>query len=364
MVVQRVTIGTVLDVVPSSSEAVDGLPATDSVSRALSAARTAVDGAGIPDAIGRVLTAARTVVDAAGASDSVGGSLTPGWVKPVMGTMGSNETTFQQHDAAYGPVLARRTYDGSLPASWAASAAASDVAGGRHSYWSFKPSVTSFPTDTAAKNAFSAFLDTIPAGHPATIIAWHEPENDIENGDWTLAQWGALQDAVGAIVQGKNRPELRFGICLMGPWTFDTRSGRTSWDWEGALNWSLVDVFGIDPYRTTAGSTYSLEQILTVNNSGSGTGGSAPSMFAKLATFGKPIALMEWGCYNTAEADVAAWITAAYAWMKVWNQGHLVTPIEAALWFDYTLTGSDNPLTGVEITAYAAVVADSKIPPS
>lgn len=290
--------------------------------------------------------------------------VTPSWVKPMIGVIGGDEAGFNTIDAQVGYGVVRRTYNTTLPSSWAASNAASDVSAGRLSYWSWKPDVMGFPGDTAAQSAFSAFLDTIPAGHECVIMAWHEPENDIAGGDYTLLQWGALQDAVATIVKSKNRPELRTGICLMGPWTFDTRSGRAGWDWNGALNWSLIDVVGIDPYRTTNGSTMSLQTMLTVNNSGSGTGGSAPSMMAELVSWGKTISIMEWGAYNSTEASVATFITDAYEWMKTWNQGHLSTPIESAMWYNYTLIGADTPLTGVEVDAYAAIVSDSKVPPS
>lgn len=299
-------------------------------------------------------------------SDAGGGENPPAvWIKPVIGITGGSEAGFNDINAQVGPVLARRTYNGTLPANWSSSLAASDVAAGRHSYWSFKPSVTGFPTDNAAKTAFSNFLDTIPTDHNVTVIAWHEPENDIGNGDWTLNQWGALQDTVGAIVQSKDRPNLRFGICFMGPWTFDSRSPYFGFDWDNALDWNLVDVIGIDPYRTAAGSSMSLQTMLTVRNSGSGTG-SAPSMLERLVPYGKPISIMEWGAYNSTEESVATFITDAYAWMCSWNQTHTTAAsgwIESALWFNYTLIGSDNPLTGVEVPAYAAIVADSKIAP-
>lgn len=284
------------------------------------------------------------------------------WKKPLIGISAPNESAFNTIDQQIGYVVTRRTYNTTLPASWAASNAASDVAAGRISYWSWKPNLQSFPTDNAAKTAFSNFLDTIPAGHPCVIAAWHEPEDDISRGDFTLLEWGALQNAFAAIVKSKARPELRTGMCFMGPWTFDTRSGRTAWDWEGCMDWNLIDVVGIDPYRTQSGSTMSLQTMLTVNNSGSGTGGSAPSMMAKIASWGKPVSIMEWGAYNASEASVATFIADAYAWMKVWNQAHPLTPLESALWFNHTLIGSDNPLTGIEIDAYAAIVADSKLP--
>lgn len=312
----------------------------------------------VPLAMGQVL-----VSDTGGSEEPPA----PVWVKPVIGMGGGPESTqFTPINAQIGPMLARRSYDGALPASWAASAASSDVAAGRHSYWSWKPDLLAFPTNSGMKTAFSNFLDTIPADHQATIVAWHEPENDVSAGDWTVNQWGALQDTVGTIVRSKGRPNLRFGICFMGPWTFDSRSPYFTYDWDNALEWDLVDVIGIDPYRTTAGSTVSLQTMLTVRNSGSG-GGSAPSMLARLQTWQKPISIMEWGCYNSAEESVVTFITDAYAWMCAWNQAHTTAAsgwIESALWFNYTLIGSDNPLTGIEVDAYGAIVADSKIPPS
>lgn len=75
---------------------------------------------------------------------------------------------------------------------------------------------------------------------------------------------------------------------------------------------------------------------------------------------------MEWGVFyegetDAPEEDVATFITEGYEWMKEWNQANLATPIESALWYNMTLIGEDTPLTGVEIDAYAAIVADSKI---
>lgn len=295
------------------------------------------------------------------------------WAKPKIGIIAPSLAEFNADNAAVGPTLVRRTYNQALPASWAASNAAQDVAAGRESLWSWKPDLISFPTSTSAKNAFSAFLDTIPDGHPCIIMAWHEPENDVPD-QYTLAQWGALQNAVHTITKSKNRPELRTGICLMGPWTFDTRSGRQGWAWESIMDLDLIDVVGIDPYGTTAppgaGATYSLERILTVNNSGSGTGGSAPSMMAKLKTWGKPISIMEFGKHYSGSQVVpqqvkSQWILDGYDWMKVWNQANPLTPIESALWFNMSVLDppEENKLVGIEIDAYAQIVADSKIPP-
>ena len=68
--VLRVTIGTVSDV-PASGLVTDGLGAVDSVTTALSGARTPADAAGVTDAASWLLDALRSLGDAVGASDLV-----------------------------------------------------------------------------------------------------------------------------------------------------------------------------------------------------------------------------------------------------------------------------------------------------
>lgn len=282
---------------------------------------------------------------------------------PVMGAAAADNTSFDSLNTATGRLAARRTYNGSVPSSFSRSLAAPDVAAARASYWSFKPNLKTFPSDAAAQSAFSSFLDTIPAGHQTVIVAWHEPEDNIKAGQFTLSQWGATNNRIGQIIRSKKRPELRHGICFMGPWTFDSRSPYYSYRWESALDFSLVDVIGIDPYkfRTTDPS---LQQMLTRANSGSG--GSNPSTMQKLTSWGKPIALMEWGAVTTdvksgatiSNATRATWITDAYAWMKVWNANNPVK-IEAALYFHLRPSGGPY-LSGSALTAFATIAANSR----
>jgi hypothetical protein len=101
-----------------------------------------------------------------------------------------DHAAFGELDTAAGPLRACRTYDRALPRSFSASKAAGDVDAGRRTYWSFKPNVRRFTSDRAAQAAFSAFLDTIPSGHETVIVAWHEPEDNIDRGEFTLAAWG------------------------------------------------------------------------------------------------------------------------------------------------------------------------------
>jgi hypothetical protein len=277
---------------------------------------------------------------------------------PVMGAAAIDTTTFNNLVSAAGPLNARRTYDSSIPSSFKSSLAATDAAAGRTSYWSFRPNPKTFPTDTAAQAKLSTFLNTIPAGHKTVVIALHEPEDEILRGDYTLAQWGSTNNKVGQIVKAKKRPELRHGISLMGPWTFDSRSAYYKYKWESVLNFDLVDVVGVDPYKFRI-SDPSLQQMLTKSNSGKGTTPN-PSTMAKLSSWGKPIVLTEWGIVSVDRAGVpissttrAAWITAGYNWMKSWNATQPVK-IEAALYFHVRPAGGAY-LTGAALTAFAKV---------
>lgn len=322
-----------------------------------------------------------------------------GVVKPLIGTAGGNVGgKFTTLNNQIGPMLTRRSYDSassighasSVPTSWSgAEGATADTNAGRVVYWSFKPPIPQFmDVGTGYQARFSAFLDTIPANQKVGIIAHHEPENNMA-ALGGVAAWGALQNKIADLVHAKNRPNLTFGPCFMGPWTWDTRSSYyTQWNsqWEVVMDWSKFDFIGIDPYSSTPpGSGTPLERLLTVNNSGSGSGGSAPSMFGYLSKFDIPIVIAEWGRYHKEdpvpstgrtpipEAEVATWITDAYAWFKRWNASHPPRVesgkergpfIKSALWYDYSILvpPADTPLTGIEITAYGQIVADSKLP--
>src|SRR3954447_4974555 len=277
---------------------------------------------------------------------------------PDVGAATATDAAFNTLDAVAGPLRARRTFNGALPASFYASTAATDVASHRTSYWSFQPKVATFASDTAAQAAFSRFLNTIPAGHQTVVVAWHEPEDNIRRGDFTLAQWGTMNNKVGQIIRSKHRPELRHGICLMGPWTFDSRSPYFRYAWRSVLDFNLVDVVGIDPYKFHS-TDPPLERMLTVPNYG--TGGANPSTMQTLVSWGKPVALMEWGVVSTdvtsrqpiSDTARARWISDGHAWMKAWNDRDSIR-IEAALYFDLNVSTGNSLLSGEALKAFAA----------
>ena len=281
--------------------------------------------------------------------------------KVKMGAAAKDQAAFDAFDREAGTFEARRTYNSTLPSSFMKSLARTDVAAGRISYWSFRPDPKTFAKDKPAQKKLKAFLATIPKGHQTVVVALHEPEDEIRAHKFTLKQWADTNNAVGRIVRATHRPELRHGICLMGPWTFDSRSPYYGYNWKKVLNFKYVDVVGIDPYKFR-NTDPSLERMLTVANSGSGKTKN-PSTMAKLSSWGKPVALMEFGVSATdrytgepiTDEVRARWITDAAAWMSSWNSSHKV-PIESASYFQLHPGGPY--LTGKAVEALDAVTKD------
>ncbi len=286
-------------------------------------------------------------------------AVTSAAVKPLMGASTSSNSTWSTLESAVGAFQARRTYGSTIPANFEASQAgsANDLEAGRASYWSFKPNQTTFAGDTAQHNALRAFLRSVPVGHRFVLINYHEPEDNIAAGTFTLAQWKACVQKTGELVheiraeQGANS-KLRAGICLMGPWTFDSRSAYDTWDWTFTpLQLAAIDVVCIDPYRWNPGDA-SMEIMLTRNDFGTLTGTDRATM-TKLAAWSKPVVLSEWGCTSTGVTDAnrAAWIRATWDWFKAWTVAHPEMPVEAVLYFHNNLDVGSDPRATWEVLA-------------
>jgi hypothetical protein len=286
--------------------------------------------------------------------------------KPIMGANAETNASFDALNAAAGPLKVRRTYQTNIPASFSASVAVNDPANGRHSIWSWKPNPTTFPADTAQHTALTTFVNSYPTSGPGlTIVGYHEPEDNIAAGTFTMTQWKDTQNQIGDLITATGRTNVRFGICLMGAWTFDTRSPYAAYDWVTGLDFTDVDEILIDPYRWNPGDP-SLEALLTVNNSGSGGGGSAPSILEWITARGKPWSLGEWGCTETGvtQADKAAWVTAAYSWMKTVAGSGAGQLLRAAYFHNNLFVPSEPRSTWVlhdePLAAFAAACADSR----
>jgi hypothetical protein len=296
-------------------------------------------------------TVSVTVTDRSGgtAQASVNYAVGTPATKPLMGASTSSNTTWSTLTNAIGQFQARRTYEGggsTLPSSFSSSRASSDPANGRVTYSTFKPNqdggLINFPNSAIQQNWLRSFLRSVPVGHRYNIGVFHEPEDNIANGEFTLAQWKATVNKVGQIVheiraeQGPNS-RLRNGFCIMGPWTFDSTSPYDTWDWSGGIDWSVIDYVAIDAYIWN-GNDPSYQRQMTYDDMGRGNGQTRACM-TKLLQWGKPVALTEWGVTSNDQTDQekADEMRAAWAWMKSWNVAHPELPIEAALYFHYNL---------------------------
>ena len=310
-------------------------------------------------------------------------TVTSAEVKPLMGASTSSNSTWTTLQAAVGAFESRRTYGSTIPASYSGtqSGSAGDIAAGRFAAWSFKPNQATFPTDTMAHNQLRTMLRTVPLKAVFTdpwwlIIDYHEPEDNIAASAFTLPQWKATVQKVGEIVaeiRAEQGPmsRLRNGICLMGPWTFDTRSNYDTWDWTFTpAQLAVIDYVCFDPYRWNPGDP-AMETILTRNESGTGAG-TDRSVMAKVLAWGKPVVLSEWGCTSTGVTDAnrAAWINATWTWFKTWNVAHPTVPFESVMYFHNNLDVPNEPRATWEVLASGQdqskqalidILADAKI---
>lgn len=142
--------------------------------------------------------------------------------------------------AGVGPEV-RRTYD-----TWPAAHPRED-AGRNASVWSFKPPVEPFLSG-ALNNEFKAAISSIPDDdYRRFVILWHEPEDNIEDGDFTAAQYQALQVKARGLIDEVNatrKKKVRFGANWMS-WTFVSASRRTPDDyWPGDGVWDFLSFDG------------------------------------------------------------------------------------------------------------------------
>lgn len=133
-----------------------------------------------------------------------------------------------------------------------------------------------------------------------TTIYWtyfHEPEDDIERGAFTPAQYRAAWQRIHKIANETCQPNLHPTLILMG-WTVDPRSGRDFNDYYPGSDY--IDVLSWDMYNPWGGSVYK----------------DPKSHFEKVVmkskAEGKPFAIAETGSLligNDKGAGRAAWMT-------------------------------------------------------
>jgi len=280
--------------------------------------------------------------------------ISPGQVsgKPVIGAAlpGNDEPSWETFEGQVGTLAIRRSYAGLsggnpvLPATFAASTAAIDV-GHRESVWSFKatPSVFAAGGNDAW---FSSFLDSIPANHKTIIILWHEPEGELNSGDFTLADWKAANNHMGAMVHAKGRSELRSAICLIGAWNYEpSNPGKNTEFWDSGFT-ANIDYIGFDPYASNGSFT-----DLTNNQY-------FMQAYNWAVSHSKPVMLPEFGCSDDPNGDP----TKKATWIENTYQFGISASMYALLYFNENGSTANTVLTTPEsIAAFSSINADSKV---
>ena len=148
-----------------------------------------------------------------------------------------------QTTTQFGTLPIVRVYYPGLPAS---NAWNGGLAGANHSavIVSFK----ALPTDILSGTddaALTHFFDTAPTGHPIYYSYYHEPEDNIAAGQFTLADYKAAWARVVELADAARNPDLHSTLILMN-WDLVKASGR---DWKSYLpGGGIISTLGWDAY--------------------------------------------------------------------------------------------------------------------
>ncbi|MGZ6824814.1 MAG: hypothetical protein ACXVF9_20340 [Blastococcus sp.] len=228
---------------------------------------------------------------------------------------GAGLSLFRKAADELGPISVRRSFDTSLPRTFAASAAGGDAAAGVHSFVSWKPPQGDYRCAAAGRydDQVTAWAKSVPTtGVYAT--AWHEPENDMSAADFV-----ALQRHLYTVVKAAN-PTIHWGPVYMAYWWDPNNPGHYVGDpaawWPGAgyADFAGLDWYGPDPTPMTGSASFQ-------------------TWFSTMSPTGVPLYITEYGQYVVAHgkarnpakeqrriraiAQDAAWI-AAHPRIRMW----------------------------------------------
>ena len=162
---------------------------------------------------------------------------------PLFGATVPSQAAFNRDTADFGHMAIIHTYYSGLPD---ADAWTRGLSGETHSavIVSFK----ALPKDilSGADDAtLTHFFDTAPTGHPIYYSYYHEPEDNIAAGEFTLADYKAAWARVAALAGAAHNPDLHSTLILMS-WDLVKASGR---DWKSYLpGGGIISTLGWDAY--------------------------------------------------------------------------------------------------------------------
>lgn len=159
-------------------------------------------------------------------------------------TVGKNlPAALEEIDNAFGPVPIVRHFSPGMPFTW--DSAQAEHLRGRDLVVSFKvhpTEITSGRHDAFFRNWFA----TAPADQTIYWSYFHEPENNINGGEYTAAQYRAAWAHLGEIFDDACRPNMHSTLILT-EWTMNPGSGRDYRTYDAGPE--AVDMIAFDPYN-------------------------------------------------------------------------------------------------------------------
>lgn len=222
--------------------------------------------------------------------------------------------------SSYGELEIVRAFYPGLPAKWPGNAGAH---GG--------PVVVSFkapPQDVLAGKhdaLFRNWFATAPRDRQINWTYFHEPEDDIERGSFTAADYRAAWRHLDTLAAEADNPQLKATTVFMC-WTLASKSGR---DWQDYYAGSdVIDEMGWDCYNTAWDVGVYLEPSQIFGRAAE-VAKSQGKRFG-IAEFGSPLVAGDDGTKR------AAWLRASATWLRT-NQAAWVTYFDAPIGREYRL---------------------------
>jgi hypothetical protein len=175
---------------------------------------------------------------------------------PLLGMSIWDPADLAQDTSDYGHMPIVRVYYPGLPAAnaWTTGLPAANHSAVIVSFKALPAAILSGADDAV----LSHFFDTAPTGHPIYYSYYHEPEDNIANGEFTLADYKAAWAHVVALAGAAHNSDLHSILILMN-WDLEKASGR---DWKSYLpGGGIISTLGWDAYP--AGSAKNINPQLT-----------------------------------------------------------------------------------------------------
>jgi hypothetical protein len=132
---------------------------------------------------------------------------------PLIGASASNFVQLKQETSEFGHMPIARIYYQGLPDAnaWSSGLPAVNKSAVVVSFKALPRTILSGADDAA----LSHFFDTAPRGHPIYWSYFHEPEDNIAAGQFTLSDYRAAWVHIAALANRANNPDLRATLILM-----------------------------------------------------------------------------------------------------------------------------------------------------